>query len=404
MNTFETILMALNSLAENKVRSFLTALGVIIGVMSVILLVALGEAAQGYIVNEFKALGSNVITITPGKQETTGGMMPVSAGSFRKLTTENANEIRRKALGVRAVSGTVLGTGNIRYGNIERNCIVIGCMEGMADIRELRVPIGRFINAQDIERNNKVAVIGTQIRKDLFGGKPCLHERISINRSRHTIIGILEERGQVLGINLDDIVIVPLPSGQQMFYGGENTLFEINVAARSPDDVALAMESIREILYAAHDNNEDFTIVSEDGIIESFSKILDALRLMLAGIAGISLLVGGIGIMNIMLVSVRERTREVGIRKAVGARNADIARQFLIEAMTLSVCGGILGVAIAWTGTLVIGLLYPAIPVIISMWSVLTAFLFSLCVGVFFGVYPALKASSVDPVEALRYE
>ncbi len=404
MNLLECIWMALESLSENKVRSFLTTLGVIIGVMSVILLVSLGEAAQAYIENEFNGMGSNVIMVSPGKQETTGGMITVSAGSFRKLTTENANEIKRKAAGIKAVSGTVLGTGQIRYRNLERNCIVIGAQEGLAVVRSLRTQLGRFINAQDIDKNNKVCVIGLQLKKDLFGSKPALHERISINRSKHVIVGILEERGQVLGINLDDIVIVPLPSGQQMFYGGENTLFEITAAARSPEDIDLATESIRKILIAAHDYNEDFTVVDQDGVIDSFSKILDALRLMLVGIAAISLLVGGIGIMNIMLVSVRERTREVGIRKSVGATRSDIALQFLIEAMTLSVCGGFIGVAIAWITTLVLGILYPSIPVVISTWSVLTAFLFSISVGVFFGVYPAIKAGSVDPVEALRYE
>ncbi len=404
MNLIECILMALESLLENKVRSFLTTLGVIIGVMSVILLVSLGEAAQSYIETVFSDMGSNVIVVTPGKQETTGSMIAVSAGSFRRLTTDNANEIKRKAMGIKAVSGTVVGTGQIRFRNIERNTIVLGIQEDFAIIREINTQIGRFISTQDVDRNNKVCVIGLQLKRDLFGDRPALHERISINRSKHVIIGILEERGTLLGINLDDIVFVPLRSGQQMFYGGEDTLFEINIAARSPDDVPLAIESTREILTAARDNIEDFTIVDQDGIIASFGRILDALRLMLVGIAAISLLVGGIGIMNIMLVSVRERTREVGIRKAVGAQRSDIAFQFLIEAVTLSVCGGGIGVGIAWAATIVMAIFYPVMPIIISTWSVLTAFLFSLTVGVFFGVYPAIKASGVDPVEALRYE
>ena len=404
MNLLECVFMALVSLSENKVRSFLTTLGVIIGVMSVILLVSLGEAAQSYIENVFSGMGSNVIVVTPGKQETTSSMISVSAGSFRRLTTDNAHEIKRKALGIKAVSGAVIGTGQIRFRNIERNSIVLGVEEDFAVIREVTTQIGRFISAQDVDRNNKVCVIGLQLKRDLFGDKPALHERISINRSKHVIIGILEERGTLLGINLDDIAFVPLPSGQQMFFGGEDTLFEINIAARSPGDINLAIESTRQVLTAAHDNVEDFTIVDQDGIIASFGRILDALRLMLVGIAAISLLVGGIGIMNIMLVSVRERTREVGIRKAVGAQRTDIALQFLIEAVTLSVCGGGIGVAIAWVATIAMGFFYPAMPVIISTWSVLTAFLFSLSVGVFFGVYPAIKASSVDPVEALRYE
>jgi putative ABC transport system permease protein len=404
MDLIECILTALSSLAQNKVRAFLTTLGVIIGVMSVILLVALGEAARTYIQNEFAGMGSNVIVISPGKQETTSSMIVVNAGSFRKLTSENANEIKRKAVGVKGVSGDVLGTAQVRYGNIERNCLLIGGTEDLDEIRELHIQYGRFIDASDIDKNNKVCIIGQKVKEEIFGSKPALNEKISINRMKHVIIGIMESKGTALGINLDDIVIVPLPSGQEMFYGGENTVFEILASARSPEDIGLASQSIKEILYAAHDYNEDFTIVDQDSMIGSFAKIFDMLRFMLAGVACISLVVGGIGIMNIMLVSVRERTREVGIRKAIGAKRKDIGMQFLIEAVTLSVLGGMIGIFIAWMGAMTISFFYPSLPVTLSLWSVLTAFFFSLSVGVFFGVYPALKASGVDPVEALRYE
>ena len=404
MNYFESIFVALRSLSQNKVRSFLTALGVIIGVMSVILLISLGEAAQAYIEKEFAGMGSNVIIISPGKQETTSDMFVITAGSFRKLTHENAKEIKRKARGVKGVSGNVFGAGQIRYGARQRNCLIVGVMEDFDEIRQLRTQVGRFIDAQDVEKNNRVCVIGRTLRRELFGSKPALNETISINRRKHTIVGILEERGMTLGINLDDLVIIPLPSGQQMFHAGNDELFEILISARTPEDIKPAIGSIKEILTAAHDYVEDFTITDQDGMIGSFSKIFDMLRFMLAGIAGISLLVGGIGIMNIMLVSVRERIKEVGIRKAVGAKKQDIGLQFLIEATTLSVCGGMIGVLIGWLGTIATKFIYPSLPVSLSMWSVTVAFTFSLCVGVFFGVYPALKAASVDPVEALRYE
>jgi len=404
MSALECILTALRSLSQNKVRSFLTTLGVIIGVMSVILLISLGEAAQAYIQKEFAGMGSNVLIVSPGKQETTSDMIVVTGGSFRKLTYENAKEIKRKGIGVKGVSADVIGAGQIRYGSRQRNCLVIGVTEDFDEIRQLRTQIGRFIDAQDIDRNNRVVVIGTEVRKELFGNKQALYEKITINRRSHTVIGILEEKGMMLGVNLNDLVLIPLPSAQQMFNGGEDELMEILVSAKTEQDIKPATESIREILTAAHDYTEDFTVTDQDGMIDSFGKIFAALRFMLAGIACISLLVGGIGIMNIMLVSVRERTQEVGIRKAVGAKRKDIGTQFLIEAVTLSVFGGMMGVGISWIGTLIIGFLYPTLPVGLSMWSVAMAFSFSLTVGVFFGVYPAVKASGVDPVEALRYE
>ncbi|HOZ47451.1 MAG TPA: ABC transporter permease [Candidatus Hydrogenedentes bacterium] len=394
---------ALRSLAQNKVRSFLTTLGVIIGVMSVILLVSLGEGAQAYIENEFAGMGSNVLIITPGKQETSG-MFPISAGSFHRLTYRDACEIERKASGISGITSNVFGAGYVQYGDRRRDTLIIGVTEDFDDVRQLYAQIGRFIDETDIERKNRVCVIGTKVKEELFGNKNALHEKISVNRSKHLVVGIMEQKGMMLGINLDDIVIIPLPSAQDMFQGGEDYVMEILCSARTPDDIKPASASIREVLTAAHDNTEDFTITDQDGMLGTFSKIFDALRFMLAGIACISLLVGGIGIMNIMLVSVRERTREVGIRKAVGATRRDIGGQFLIEAVTLSLLGGVIGILLGWVGTAVTRLMYPTLPVFLSGWSVATAFTFSLSVGVFFGVYPAFKASGVDPVEALRYE
>ena len=403
MNLMECIGTALLSLAQNKVRSFLTTLGVIIGVMSVILLISLGEGAQTYVENQFAGMGSNVLIVSPGKQETTG-MVVVTAGSFRKLTYENAKEIRRKTPGITGVSANVFGAGQVRYGNRQRNCLVLGVTGDFNDIRDIQVDVGRSITDDDVEKNNRVCVIGQTVKRELFGNHPALHEKVSVNRSKHMVVGISEAKGMALGIDLDDIVAIPLPSGQQMFHGGEDELFEIIVAARSPEDIKPAEESIKRILTAAHDYVEDFTITDQDGMIGTFSKIFDMLRFMLAGIACISLLVGGIGIMNIMLVSVRERTREVGVRKAVGAKRRDIGMQFLTEAVTLSILGGMIGIGLGWLGCFIVRTLYAAFPVHLSQWSVLMAFLFSLSVGVFFGVYPALKAASVDPVEALRYE
>ncbi|GMU94213.1 MAG: multidrug ABC transporter substrate-binding protein [Candidatus Hydrogenedentota bacterium] len=403
MGPFEYLGIALDSIAQNKVRSLLTMLGVIIGVMSVILLISLGEGAQAYVAKEFAGMGSNVLIITPGKQETSG-MMPLIAGSFRKLTYENAKEIERKARGVRAVSPVVLGAGAVQLGDRRRNTMILAVTPAFEVVRNLHVQSGRFVSDQDIEKNNKVCILGTKVRDELFGTGNALNEKVSINRTKHTVVGILEHRGTTLGINIDDLVLVPLRSGQQMFYGGEDKLFQIVVRAMSPEDVRVATESIREILTAAHDYVEDFTITDQTSILSTFNQIFTAMKVMLAGIAGISLLVGGIGIMNIMLVSVRERTREVGIRKAVGATRHDIGMQFVIESIAISSIGGGLGILLGFAGTFLVRVIYPPLPVYTSGWAIVLAFFFSMSVGVFFGAYPAIKASGVDPVEALRYE
>jgi putative ABC transport system permease protein len=404
MSFVECLYSAFDSIRQNAVRSTLTALGVIIGVMSVILLISLGEGAQAYVEQEFAGMGSNVLIITPGKQDTMGSTIPMVTDTFNKLTYENSKQIARRAKGIDEVAPFVFGAGFVQFGERRRNTSIVGVSPEFETVRQIFTRIGRYITQADLDKNNRVCVIGTKIKESLFGSKPALYERISINRTKHMVVGILETKGMSLGVNLDDIVMIPLPSAQQMFHGGEDQLFEILVTTPTKEDIPRAMEDIHSILLAAHDYTEDFTITDQDGMLGAFGKIFDALKILLVGISCISLLVGGIGIMNIMLVSVRERTREVGIRKAVGAKRKDIGLQFLIESVFLSVGGGLTGISLGWFGTVLSRFFYPQFPIGLSLWSVSLAFLFSLSVGVFFGVYPALKAASVDPVEALRYE
>ena len=403
MSLFECFRTAWYALMQGKTRAFLTMLGVIIGVMAVVLLVSLGTAAQKYIERQFEAMGSYLIAITPGKQETTG-MMPVVGGAAHPLSRSDVNRIRRYATGIKAVIPLDVGAANIRYGNRTRDVTIVGTGHEFPEVRKTRVEVGRFFTEREVENNTRVCILGPKAKHELFGNDPALYERITVNRAGFLVIGILEQRGMTLGLNLDDLVLIPATCSQQMFHAGEDELFQILALPRSHDDIEPAIESIREILYAAHDYTEDFSILDEDSMLGSFYRIFAALQFMLGGLASISLLVGGIGIMNIMLVSVRERTREVGIRKAVGARRRDIGMQFLVESVTLSLLGGVLGIGAGWIGTAVLRFLYPTLPAYLSSWAVVLAFTFSLTVGVFFGVYPAIKASGVDPVEALRYE
>ncbi len=403
MKPIEYIRVAIDALTQNKVRSALTMLGVIIGVAAVILLVSLGEAARRYVETEFAGLGSNLLRVTPGKQEE-GRMAPVLGGSFRKLTRLNADQIRSRTKAVNGVAPMVMGSGSIRFDDRQRNSMVIGVDEGYTKVRGVDAAIGRFITDQDDEKNNAVCVIGTRIREELFGGGNALNERISINRRKFTIVGILEPLGLSLGLDMDDLVYIPLRASQQMFFGGEDEVLQILISVRNVEEIDAVKEQVKEVLIAAHDYTEDFSIIDQRSILSTFGRIFEALKFMLVGLASISLLVGGIGIMNIMLVSVRERTREVGIRKAVGARRRDIGIQFLVESTALSVTGGVIGIFLGYLGTIAARTFYPTLPVYPSLWATVLAFAFSLSVGVFFGVYPALKATAVDPVEALRYE
>ena len=403
MSFLDCFSIALASIIQNGVRSLLTTLGVIIGVMSVILLIALGEGAQAYVQNEFAGMGSNILIVSPGKQEATGGTIPMRTSTLNKLTYENARQVERRAAGVSGVAPVVRGAGFVQHAGRRRDTSIMGVNPYFEEVRQIYSKVGRFITQADIDRNVKVCVIGATVKEALFGGANALDERISINRTKHQVVGILEKKGMSLGINLDDIVLVPVPSAQQMFHGGEDELFQILVSARSKEDLPVAKAAIKAILFEAHDRTEDFTIIDQAGMLGTFNKIFDALRVMLAGIAGISLLVGGIGIMNIMLVSVTERTREIGIRRAIGAKKRNIMTQFILEAIALCQIGGILGVILGIAGGNVAAYLLKVTPIIPVDWVLIGLGICSL-VGVIFGTYPAYKAANLDPIDSLRYE
>ena len=402
MDIREALALALEMLAANRIRSALTMLGVVIGVAAIILLVSLGEGATAYITSELTGLGTNLLIITPGKTQTSGGFHPPIASTVRKLTYDDATALRRRASLLTDAVPVVLGTGKIRYQGNSRHISVVGVTPEFQRVRNLYVEIGQFVSEEDVEGRRRVVVLGRTVKRELFSEENPLGRFVTLADSRYRVIGIMERKGVSLGFDIDDLVFIPVKSAQDLF--DTDRLFEILASVSSPEDIDRAIQQVKNILIRRHGNREDFTVISQGAILSAFTTILKILTAVLGGIAGISLVVGGIGIMNIMLVSVRERTREIGIRKAVGARRRDILGQFLIESVVLSSLGGILGIVVGLGGAKGLPLFFAYLPTRVSLWAVLMAFGFSAAVGVFFGVYPARRAALLDPIQALRYE
>ena len=402
MDVREAFALALEMLVANRVRTALTMLGVVIGVAAIILLVSLGEGATAYITRELTGLGTNLLIITPGKTQTSGSFHPPTASTVRKLTYEDAVALRRRATLLTDAVPVVLGTGKIRSQGVSRDTSVIGVTPEFQRVRNLYVEIGQFVSEEDVEGRRRVVVLGRTVKRELFGEENPLGQFVTLADSRYRVIGIMEQKGVSLGFDIDDLVFIPVKSAQDLF--DTDRLFEILASVRSSDEIDRASQQVKDILMRRHGNREDFTLTSQGAILSAFTTILKILTAVLGGIAGISLLVGGIGIMNIMLVSVRERTREIGIRKAVGARRRDILGQFLLESVMMSSLGGGLGIAVGVGGAKALSLFFAYLPTHVSLWAILMAFGFSAAVGIFFGVYPARRAALLDPIQALRYE
>ena len=404
MNLLESIRVAFDALTHNKLRTGLTMLGIISGVFAVISLVSLGHGAQAYVADKFASLGSNLLLVTPGKRETKGigGGPVIGAQNVHKLTMEDSSAIRRRLPSVTGTSPIIFGLGLIKYENRSRNTMVVGTNEEFPDVRNLRPQIGSFFGADDVDAGRRVVAIGTLLQEELFRDENPLGQWIEVLGTPYRVIAVMEHRGQSLGLDLDDLVFIPVSSARKLF--NSDGLTEIVVQARTEADVDQAVVEVSSLLKDRHGGVEDVTVVTQTQMLDTLSTILDVLTVTLAGIAAISLIVGGIGIMNIMLVSVRERTREIGIRKAVGARGRDILAQFLVESVVLSVAGGAVGVLLAFLTQVVASMVLPGLPILITPWAVVLAVSFSAVIGVFFGVYPARRASNLDPILALRTE
>ena len=405
MRVGPTFNVAFRALRRNKMRSVLTALGIIIGVGAVIAMVGIGNGAKAQVEAQIASLGQNVILIFSGS--TTSSGIRTGWGGAGTLKIEDAEAIRREVPGVVGVSEEVVSTTQVAAGNQNWFTRIYGESADYFDIRQWSLADGAPFTPQDVRSANKVCVIGRTTATQIYGNEDPVGQILRIKEVPFTITGMLTSKGlSPQGVDQDDIVIMPYTSAMKRVIGGTN-LRNINVQIGDARQVEAAQQQIISLLRQRHNirpgRDDDFTVRNQQEIAEAATATSRVMTLLLGAIAGVSLVVGGIGIMNIMLVSVTERTREIGVRMAVGANGNDILTQFLIEAVTLSSVGGVIGI-ICGIGVSRILSAYAQWPTLISFSSILIAFLFSAAVGVFFGFYPARQAARLDPIEALRYE
>jgi putative ABC transport system permease protein len=400
-----TFKIAFRALRRNKLRSVLTALGIIIGVGAVIAMVGIGNGAKAQVEAQIASLGENVILIFSGS--TTSSGIRTGWGGAGTLKIEDADAIRREVPGIVNVSEEVVSNSQIASGNQNWFTRIYGESAEYLDIRQWALADGAPFTDQDVRSANKVCVIGATTASQIFGSSDAVGQALRIKNVPFTVTGVLTRKGlSTQGVDQDDVVIMPFTTAMKRVAGG-TTLRNINVQVGDAKDLALAQQQIIDLLRQRHNiragRDDDFTVRNQQEIADAQTAATDVMTGLLAAIAGVSLIVGGIGIMNIMLVSVTERTREIGTRMAVGAHGRDILTQFLIEAVSLSSIGGLIGIIVGVVGSKTISAVKHW-PSLISPSSIIVAFLFSAAVGIFFGFYPARKAAQLDPIEALRYE
>ncbi|HZS35134.1 MAG TPA: ABC transporter permease, partial [Methylomirabilota bacterium] len=402
--------VALVALRVNKLRTALTMLGIVIGVAAVIAMVSVGTGAQGRIAEQIRSMGSNLIIVYPGAS--TSGGIRWGLGSQQTLTEEDARAIAVEVPAVDVAAPSVRGAAQTVFGNLNWSTVIQGVTPEYLDAREWGVAAGKMFTPEDVDAATKVAVLGDTVWRSLFGEADPVGQTIRIKNVPFTVVGVLEPKGQsAFGQDQDDLILIPLSTAKKKVLGATRSnpraIGSVTVRVRDADLMAEAEEQIRALLRQRHRlqvaQDDDFQVRVLADMFAAQEESARVMTTLLAAIASVSLLVGGIGIMNIMLVSVRERTREIGLRMAVGARGRDILAQFLIEAVTLSAVGGLIGVALGIVVSIVIGSIAEW-SVDIAPEAVALAFAFAGAVGVFFGFYPAQKAARLDPIDALRYE
>ena len=399
MRAPDLIRFARDAASGNPLRTSLLVLAMAIGVAAVVVLTALGDGARRYVINEFTSLGSNLVIVLPGRSQT-GGFNPANAitGTPRDLTVADAQAVQR-GTAVQRLAPVAVGTSEINVGGKLREVLVAGTTAEYIQIRNMSIAQGRFLSAEDWSRGMAEAVIGAKVREEMFGAEPAVGRLVRIGDRRFRIVGVLASSGQGLGMQTDELVFVPVALAQAMF--NSNTLFRIMIEARNREAIPAAKAQALEIIKQRHEGEEDVTVITQDAVLATFDRLLGALTLGVAGIAAISLAVAGVLVMNVMLVSVTQRTGEIGLLKALGATGATIQMAFLTEAALLSLAGAMVGYLLGLAGAALIRLLYPYFPAFPPDWAVLAGLGTALTTGILFGVAPARRAAALDPVQAL---
>jgi putative ABC transport system permease protein len=396
MDALEIARFAVGALRGHRLRTGLSVAGVSVGIAAVVTLTALGEGARQFVVQEFNSLGTNLLIVIPGKVETTG-MMPFG-GTTNDLTIADYRALATRIPLVIDAAPLATGTEVVRAAGRSRSLAVFGTTAELARVRRLQVGSGRFLPPGDPDRGGNEVVLGLKAARELFGAVSPLGEVVRIGEWRFRVVGVLAPRGRSLGFDFDDIVFIPVRTAMRMF--NRSSLFRILLAVNSEHELEAAKKEAIDLLAARH-RVEDVTVITQDAVVSTFNSIFDVLTLALVGIASVSLTVAGVGIMNVMLVAVAERRREIGLLKALGASTRQVLTVFLAEAAVLSSLGGVVGLVVGWAAVRAFVQVYPTFPAAPPTWAVVASLAVSLGVGVVFGVVPARRAARMDPVQAL---
>jgi len=399
MRFIDVVQFATGSLRGSPTRTLLMMLAMSIGVAAVVVLTALGEGARRYVVDQFSSLGTNLVIVLPGRTETAGiGPGLMSGQTPRDITLDDAEALLRSRA-IKSIAPLTIGSATLSRGALNREVVVLGSTSELLEVRHMSMSLGKFLPEGDIHESASVCVLGNEMKRELFGNEQAVGQWVRLGDRRFRVIGILASQGESMGMRTNELVIIPVASAHQLF--NTTGLFRVLIEAKSRDTIEQAVHDAEEIMSQRHGGEKDVTVITQDAVLATFDRILTALTMAVGGIAAISLAVAGVLIMNVMLIAVAQRVKEIGLLKALGAPGKEIRTLFFAEAALLSGIGSIAGLVLGYVGSIIIRQIYPVLPASPPWWAVLAACGTALGTGVLFSVWPARRAARLDPVAAL---